>query len=104
MAVETTTVALLADRVPGRGHEVGQRLPGSCASLDREMLAGVDRGLHGPGHRDLARPLGPADPGHRGREQPVNAVGWLLRNGGGGHGSKRYRALGVRTSSSAFSR
>ena len=59
----------LGDRVPHRGDEVGQRLAGSGASLDRQVLAGLDRAVHGLGHRDLSGPLHSPDARDRGREQ-----------------------------------
>jgi hypothetical protein len=56
-------------RVPGRWHQVRQRLSGAGARLDREVLAAV----HGPGHRlghlDLPGPLGACYPGDRGGKQ-----------------------------------
>jgi hypothetical protein len=49
-------------RVPGRGHQVRQRLPRARARLDREVLAAVHGAGDRLGHRDLPRALGPGDP------------------------------------------
>ena len=113
---------VLGDRVPHRGDEVGQRLAGSGASLDRQVLAGLDRVVHCLGHRDLPGALGPRDARDRGAEQsgdtgqagawrspacsrlssPARICGprrrWTCA-GTGGHVTERYRAGDVSAAS-----
>ena len=80
-------LALLArDRVPRRGHQVGERLAGAGARLDGQVLAGCDRLLHRLGHRDLPGPLRPADPGDRRGEQ-VRRAGRLFAAHGRARGA-----------------
>src|ERR1700722_11008418 len=64
--------AAVAQRVPRRRDEVGQRFPGASSGLDRQVLPGLLGLLHGGRHGDLSRPLRAADAGHRGVEQDVD--------------------------------
>ena len=76
------------DGMPRGWHEIRQRLARSGTGLDRQVLTGLDRLLYGARHRDLARALRSADPGH-GHGEQASDVSALV----GGHGSERYRGL-----------
>ena len=52
-----------------RGHQVGERLAGPGAGLDRQVLTGSDGPLYRLRHLDLAGALGPADSLDRRGEQ-----------------------------------
>ena len=57
------------DRVAQARNEVGERLTGTRAGLDGQMLAGVDRVRHGGRHRQLTGSFGTAERPHRCLEQ-----------------------------------
>ncbi|GAA3024318.1 hypothetical protein GCM10017559_57260 [Streptosporangium longisporum] len=83
--------------MPDRGDQVGQRLAGAGAGLDGQVVARLDRVLHGPHHRDLA---GALDPAHRfdgGAQQILDGGNIRLRgdvfgwgDGVGRHDSQPY--------------
>jgi hypothetical protein len=85
---------LLGDRVPGRGHQVGQRLPGPGAGLHGQVLARRERPLDRLGHRHLPGALGPAGPGHCRGEQVRRARRPVLARGSARGASGLDRALG----------
>ena len=74
VAVATTVGLARVHRVPHRGHEVGERLPGARAGLHEQVALAVDGVGDGVRHLDLTGALGAADPADGGVEELVE--GW----------------------------
>ena len=72
VAVDTTPWRPGSPRAAPRGRG-RPATSGSGASLDRQVLAGLDRVVHCLGHRDLPGALRPGDPRDRGGEQSGDA-------------------------------